>query len=218
MRSGLSCRFEFHLICSPRLRLSELITSDSELWLLSFGIRFKRLPSFVVFTDDSTHDDITQKSMHRPSQRTENEQAGNGKSTEARVSRIEDTLEAELGDIESRLAQTMETSAEVSDHLLNSLEALEREVANLGDELESLRSTLHESVDRRPVADLKQSANRAGIDSAICQSCDDTVLVGLLERAECPHCKSQFADVKSDSGWLFTRHYLIGGAATGRSA
>lgn len=53
------------------------------------------------------------------------------------------------------------------------------------------------------LVEIKRAAARRGADEARCESCGETVSIGLLPEAECPHCRSPFEELVEGSGGVF---------------
>ena len=53
------------------------------------------------------------------------------------------------------------------------------------------------------LVEIKRAAARLGADEARCESCGETVSIGLLPEAECPHCRSPFEGLVEGSGGVF---------------
>jgi predicted Zn-ribbon and HTH transcriptional regulator len=95
------------------------------------------------------------------------------------------------------------------------LEEVTDAVDRLGDRFDGLATTVVELRERSRHDDrddnlpgLKRRANEAGVREATCGACGATLSVGLLTAAECPHCRSRFADVE-DGGRLIGSATLV---------
>lgn len=125
----------------------------------------------------------------------------------ARVPELADRLE----ELDERLG-ALEAAAEARDDRLDDV------VARVDDQLAKLTRVARAVVglQRRGGDDeltrIKQTAAREGYGRAVCEACGETVDVGLLGAATCPHCAADLVDVEPSPGW-FRKPRLVGEAA-----
>jgi hypothetical protein len=111
-----------------------------------------------------------------------------------------DESEAESEGADERAART-----EQVDDIRSKLTQLARVVVQLRDEMEG------ETTDDETLVEIQRTAAREGYERAVCAACDETVHVGLLPEAECPHCRSPFGSFAEGSGGLFaSKPRLVG--------
>jgi hypothetical protein len=168
---------------------------------------------------------------------------------EARVSGLEREFDEKIDDVRKRILQLkrdVEGKAPAGhDHEgLDRVEAVDRRLDSVIDDLESLRDGL-EAVDGRTedhaaaiedvrdrlvrvasavvrmsdgesgqLSTLRRAAASAGVDEAACEACGGTVHVSLLSEAVCPHCGTGIADVEPGSGFFSGPTLVAGGAST----
>jgi Zn finger protein HypA/HybF involved in hydrogenase expression len=111
-----------------------------------------------------------------------------------------DELAAGLGEVRAEIQKLQETgegddlAARVSD-LEGKLDTLARVVVRLRD--------APDDVGDETLMKIKRAAARRGADEARCENCGETVSIGLLPEAECPHCRSPFGGLVEGSGGVF---------------
>lgn len=121
-----------------------------------------------------------------------------------------DHTHAELADVEQVAEQVERLDEQVTE-----LEA-QIDESDLGSELANIQQKLTQLarvvVDMRESAgddrdealdSIKRTAAREGYEQATCGACGESVRVGLLPEAACPHCDSPFGDIIDSSGGLF---------------
>lgn len=154
-----------------------------------------------------------------------------------------DSVRSELNSVETDLAAVRSTAQTVQDTVQTGFESY-REVleflSNRADKLngrintlaralletrEEIRKLAARDAARSASEDLKRRANKQGIESAECGECEVSVDLGLLTRAECPHCNTPFADVEPARGFFGQNRLVVGeppaleaGEATGQAA
>lgn len=113
-------------------------------------------------------------------------------------------LRETVDESESEATDTAELAARMDD-TRSKLIQLARIVVRLRDE------SNEEPADDGTLTEIKRIAAREGYEKAVCGACDETVHVGLLPDAECPHCRSPFGDLMEVSGGLFgSKPRLVG--------
>ena len=123
-------------------------------------------------------------------------------------------------DLERRVDEGFENYEEVLEYLTQRTDDLADDAADRGAKLRTVanavvdlrkRVTAIESVveERAAVAALRESANRQGIAEAACDSCGESVRLGLLDEPACPHCESPFDGVEP-GGWFRSARLTVG--------
>ena len=125
-----------------------------------------------------------------------------------------DTLRADLSELEETFETGFANYEEVLEYLTDTADEHDEKLSRLAAVLSDVRtrvSTLESREARRlAAADLKREANRLGIATADCDSCGETVRLGLLSSPECPHCGSTFETVEPGSGFFGSPSLTVG--------
>jgi hypothetical protein len=104
--------------------------------------------------------------------------------------------------VETQVGENFEDIDESLEHVLDRLAELESQVSANAEayreDLEPIRTQLET---RDQLVDLKETALREGISSAVCDTCGCTVNLGLLEKPHCPDCTRKFSGL-TDGGWV----------------
>jgi len=125
-----------------------------------------------------------------------------------------DDLSASLEDLDSRLdgiegrLDDGQADRESLDERVSDLEGAVDRLDDVEDRLQTVAwvvSDLKDAVDEgldgeRAVDSLKQSAAKADVDRAICDSCEQPVDIALLSEPRCPHCEAAVNDVELPGG------------------
>jgi DNA repair exonuclease SbcCD ATPase subunit len=129
----------------------------------------------------------------------------------ADVSALDDDIDALEEEVETSMAElSAETEAlqgEVSDFSADidrKLNVLGAAAVELRDRVQTL---LTEREKRVVLEELQADANRSGVGTARCESCSNSVRVGLLTEPRCPHCNESFNEVDPKDGF-FGSHVL----------
>ncbi len=120
-------------------------------------------------------------------------------------------LEADLQDLQAALSAVQhdmtagfENYEEILEYLVETTDTLQERLDTLAKATLATRQRLRETVGNRKeqqaVQELKSEANKHGVEVAKCQSCNETVHLGLLTSPHCPHCSSVFTDVDPATG------------------
>lgn len=125
-----------------------------------------------------------------------------------------ETLEATLDETSDRFDQGFENYEDILEYLTETadefdrkLDALANAVVDLRDQFESF-NRYHA---RQQILDqLTATANRLGIQQAACDSCDNSVDIGLLVEPRCPYCEEPFADVERGRRFIGTNNLITG--------
>lgn len=117
--------------------------------------------------------------------------------------------------VRERMDAGFENYEEVLEYVTDQVEevaarqaTLARAVVETRDELRKLAAR---DAARSAVEDLLRQASRAGVTKAKCTACDAPVRIGLLTRAECPHCSTSFDGVEPAAGFFGTNALTTGG-------
>ncbi|MFB6301999.1 MAG: CopG family transcriptional regulator [Haloferacaceae archaeon] len=123
-------------------------------------------------------------------------------------------LDARLDDLERRVDEGFENFEEVLEYLTETSDELEGRAETLARATIGLRdrvADLEAERSARAVADdIRATANRNGDSTATCGACSRRVQLGLLSRAECPHCTAAFEDLDPSSGLFGSATLLVG--------
>jgi len=75
---------------------------------------------------------------------------------------------------------------------------------------EELRTLAARDAARSAAESLRREANEHGVRTADCGECGETVDVGLLDRAECPHCATPLVGVEPARGFFGSNELVTG--------
>jgi len=105
-------------------------------------------------------------------------------------------------DLEARIESEFDSIEQVLQHLLDTTDNIEYRLGAVSDSrTEALKPFRARHDMQDALADLKQEAIRHGIDSCVCDSCGQSIDLGLLERPECPSCERRATGI-SKASWL----------------
>ncbi|WP_135304089.1 hypothetical protein [Haloarcula amylovorans] len=107
------------------------------------------------------------------------------------TSRVDD-VETQTGDIEDRL-----------DDVEDKLKRVAWVVSDLRED-QGGRDSHQRAVDR-----IKRAAAQEGVSAAACESCGESVEIGLLTDPQCPHCETTVSDVRPEGGIFRTKARLV---------
>ncbi|WP_327051302.1 hypothetical protein [Halomicrococcus gelatinilyticus] len=96
---------------------------------------------------------------------------------------------------------------ETTDELEEKLDVLAAAMVDVRDRTRQLAAAAEE---RAAVADLARTANRNGVKSAVCESCDLSVTISLLREPECPHCGAAVRDIDPKQGFFGSNTLVVG--------
>lgn len=129
------------------------------------------------------------------------------------VDELEDRHEqatAELReDLESGLERAAEERTDIDDRLTDATDKLRRVawvVSDLKDDV-GADDAHDKAVDR-----IKRAAAQEGVETASCESCGESVNLGLLTAPECPHCEATVSDVRPTGGIFRKKARLVAAA------
>ncbi|SFR55032.1 hypothetical protein [Halogeometricum limi] len=132
---------------------------------------------------------------------------------------IDDALDAvddvanDVSALERRMDRGFENYEDILEYLTDATEETEDRLEAAVGVVVELRRRVEDlegfDAERAAVGDLKREANRAGVSTAKCESCSETVKIALLEAPYCPHCGETLAGVEPKrrllgSSWLTT--------------
>lgn len=117
---------------------------------------------------------------------------------QSRVDSRYDEIESEFDNVE-----------QILEHLFDRVDENAAENAALADRLGNMQSRMEVLDDLEAVGSLKRKANRAGISTADCGSCGESVDVGQLTEPACPFCNTEYDGLATDKKWgIFSHHTL----------
>ena len=114
---------------------------------------------------------------------------------------VEENSEAHA-DLEARLETEFDSIEQVLQHLLDTTDNIEYRLGAVSESRQEAlkplraRNEMHDAL-----AELKQEAIRHDVSKAVCDNCDQTIDLGLLEVPNCPSCEQRFTGI-SKGGWL----------------
>lgn len=111
-----------------------------------------------------------------------------------------DDLSAAVDATEDEREELADRVADLED-LAGRVEDAEEKLQTVGWVVSDLRDTVETRAGQsRAIDRLKQSAAKADVDRALCDSCDEPVDIALLSEPTCPHCDATFGDVELPGG------------------
>jgi len=119
----------------------------------------------------------------------------------------EEHLEASIEEVATETAELREAVEAIPENASEKLTMLAVTVVEARDQVQEL---LAERRERALAAELRTDANRSGVRSATCESCENGVDVGLLTSPRCPHCNETFEDLDPKDGFLGTNYLRTG--------
>lgn len=116
------------------------------------------------------------------------------------------TLEAQIEQLDDRVATGFENYEEILTYLTETTDTLNRRLGRLASAVIDLREQAGEAardeVRRTALSHLTETANRHGVEAAKCDSCGETVDLSLLVEPRCPHCDTSFTSVEPKTGFF----------------
>lgn len=142
----------------------------------------------------------------------------------AELSATAETVEDVEGDLERTREDLADLRADVDagfdnyeavlEYLLDRTDDVEDHARRLASATVETREALEDVSgmvrERELVGDLKRTAQREGIASATCESCEGSIRPELLTRPECPYCSTAFVDLEPKEGWLGSARFVTG--------
>lgn len=123
-------------------------------------------------------------------------------------------LDEEVEAVRDRTDAGFDNYEEVLSHLTDSVEDLSARQTTLARALvetrEEVQALAAAETARKAAADLRRTANRHGISTAVCEECGSKVDVALLSRARCPHCSATFTGIEPAAGFFGTNRLETG--------
>ncbi len=120
------------------------------------------------------------------------------------VDELDQTLDERVTALESDLQTGFENYEEILEYLLETTDTLQERLDTLAQATlqtrERLRDITGSQKEREAIEELKATANTRGISTAICESCENRVRIGLLTSPHCPHCGATFTGLESTDG------------------
>ena len=117
-------------------------------------------------------------------------------------------------EIDRRLSEGFENYEEILEYLTDTTDEHGSKLDRLGSAVVALRSrlsALEGSVEtREAAADLRREANSRGVTKAACESCGETVHLGLLDEPRCPHCDAPFDGLEPKRGFFGSNRLTVG--------
>ncbi|WP_256288960.1 CopG family transcriptional regulator [Halobellus inordinatus] len=117
-------------------------------------------------------------------------------------------------DIERRLRQGFENYEEILEYLTETTDDHDAKLDTVASAIVDLRGRIatleRDSNERAAAADLRREANRQGVAEAVCESCGESVHLGLLDSPFCPHCESTFDGVEPKRGFFGSHRLTVG--------
>ena len=112
------------------------------------------------------------------------------------IDALEDRIDASITDITDETADLRTEVDSLDTEVNRKLNVLGAAVVELRDRIQTLLTAREK---RAALEELQTKANRNGVGTAKCESCSNTVRVGLLAEPRCPHCEESFkgVDVKN---------------------
>ncbi len=107
--------------------------------------------------------------------------------------RVEAAAAADTTEQAATVAERVDDVAETVERLSTRQDTLARATVGVRDRVRSLQN---DAQARAAAEELRRTANRNGDRAASCESCGETVDLGLLTRPRCPHCDEGITDVE----------------------
>jgi len=119
-----------------------------------------------------------------------------------RVAELDDAVDS----VEAQLDAGFENYEDILEYLTDETGALRERTDTLARAVIELRGEVQriaaERARREGVAELKRAAAQYGVRTAECGACETSLDVAMLTAPECPHCATQFTDVRPGSRFL----------------
>ncbi|QIB75135.1 CopG family transcriptional regulator [Halogeometricum borinquense] len=125
--------------------------------------------------------------------------------TESALNAVADVRET-VSELERRMDAGFENYEDVLEYLTDTADETEAKLDTVANAIVDLRKRTAEAertaAKRAAATELKREANRKGISTANCQSCEHTVDISLLDVPYCPHCRETFDGVREKQGFF----------------
>jgi chromosome segregation ATPase len=116
------------------------------------------------------------------------------------ISELHDEIESLSAEIAQVRSEYEEAVADQTDHA-ERLDELQERLQTVAWVVKDLRDERNsgglDAVDR-----IKHAAAQAGIESANCENCTETINISLMTEPRCPHCEATLSNVEPASGWF----------------
>jgi len=123
-------------------------------------------------------------------------------------------LKTELTALDGRISRGFDNYEDVLNALVDTIDEVSARQTTLAravvETREEVRKLAARDAARSAAEELKRSGNRHGVTRAVCESCDSPVELGLLTRAECPHCSAPLIELKPASGFFGKSTLAVG--------
>ena len=126
------------------------------------------------------------------------------------IAQLREQVEANRQHVDSgfeNYEEVLSYLTETTDELEEKLDVLAAAMVGVRDRTRQLAAAAEE---RAAVAELARTANRNGVKSAVCESCDLSVTISLLREPECPHCGAAVRDVDPKQGFFGSNTLVVG--------
>lgn len=123
-------------------------------------------------------------------------------------------VRGDLDALEATFEEGFANYEEVLEYLTDATEELEGKanaLASVAAEVRTRLGTLEaREASTRAAAELKDEANRLGVETATCGACGSKVSLGLLSAPECPNCGGTFEAVEGSRGFFGSATLTVG--------
>lgn len=132
----------------------------------------------------------------------------------AELSESLDGLQSELDELDERVDGGFENFETILSSLTERADEIDGKLDTLAGAVVDLRKRALElesaNARRNAVETLQAAANLRGITAANCESCGETVRIGMLTEPNCPHCRESFEGVEPGGRFLGSATLTVG--------
>jgi len=131
-----------------------------------------------------------------------------------RIDQAESTIDGHTDQVEdlrqavSDHSEDLQRAEEVFRHLFRETDRLDERLSDIGRVVGELEPVISAHQQQEQVASLKQEAAEIGRRTAQCETCGETVDLGLLTEPACPHCGTPAEAVTQRSGFIQSQAVL----------
>jgi chromosome segregation ATPase len=131
-----------------------------------------------------------------------------------RIDQAESTIDGHTDQVEdlrqavSDHSEDLQRAEEVFRHLFRETDRLDQRLSDVGRVVGELEPVILAHQQQEQVASLKQEAAEIGRQTAQCETCGETVDLGLLTEPACPHCATPAEAVTQRSGFIQSQTVL----------
>jgi len=131
-----------------------------------------------------------------------------------RIDQAESTIDGHTDQVEdlrqavSDHSEDLQRAEEVFRHLFRETDRLDERLSDIGRVVGELEPVISAHQQQEQVASLKQEAAEIGRRTAQCETCGETVDLGLLTEPACPHCATPAEAVTQRSGFIQSQAVL----------